>query len=596
MTILALVFALLAQSGAASGDSGQAQAQLQRGSTERLLPFRALRSADALIADGALEADVERDVEVEAEVEVEDELQAEREVETETEAGSGRSGRGAPITKVLRFCSALDAAALDGSDASRDSARLGLGVLRARFGAPIDGAKTLELDVGPLLVEPAEPSRDASFSPSIWWPNGAGLRVALREATPVAGARPSGEVCLEPFARLASVIPRSPDDLERAAHRHRQALDALRKMKEDPEGARVGVAIGSDDAPALATDLFELVTWLELSDAVQASLRIGGKVKAADAVVADMRALLRAIRATGLDALLAERVPVASEGFASLALHESWPHDAWQLVEPALRLSASLDRTRREFLALAERIGRESGLAKEGVERLKSRLETVAENMPPGFEWTQRFGDDCADHMRAAFQPDAEFGGARRAPPFDPSDPIVSAIYAQTVAFEIFGYAWSQPGAMPPSLEAKRQAMLSTVAEPIRAALSDGSLVGPSGVDHGREALDLMERFLASEDTRWKPWIVFPTTPEVAAYAATRLRESLDLTVREFYESFEPGVPNSDRVEWQWVIWDIDAALAVEGGMRAARSGRRPWIFPDTVPLMTNGYVPIRKW
>lgn len=314
MTILALVFALLAQSGAAAGEAGQAQAQC--GSAERLLPFRALQSADALIADGALET----------------ELQAEREVEPEAEPeaepGSGRSGRGAPITKVLRFCSALDADAPDGSDASRGSARLGLGVLRARFGAPIDGVETLEFDVGPLLVEPAEPSREASFSPSIWWPTGAGLRVALREATPAVGARPSGEVCLEPFARIASVIPRSPDALERAVRRHRQALDALRKMKEDPEGARAGVAIGSDDAPALATDLFELVTWLELSDAVQASLRIGGKVKAADAVVAGMRALLKAIRATGLDALLAERVPVASEGFASLVLHESWPHDA----------------------------------------------------------------------------------------------------------------------------------------------------------------------------------------------------------------------------------------------------------------------------
>ena len=442
MTVLALVLALLAQSGAEAGDSGQAQAQLQRGSAERLLPFRALRSADALIADGALGVDIEVDVEVDADVEPQAEREVEPEAEPESEPGAGRSVRGAPIMKVLRFCSALDAADLDGSDASRGSARLGLGVLRARFGAPIDGANTLELDVGPLLVEPAEASRDASFSPSIWWPSGAGLRVALREATPAVGARASGEVCLEPFARLASVIPGSPDDLERAARRHRQAFDALRKMKEDPEGARAGVAFGSDDAPALATDLFELVTWLELSDAVQISLRIGGKVKAADAVVADMRALLKAIRATGLDALLAERVPVASEGFASLVLHESWPHDAWQLVEPALRLSARLDRTRREFLALAERIGRESGLAKEGVERLKSRLEAVAENMPPGFEWTQRFGDDCADHMRAAFQADAEFGGARRAPPFDASDPIVSAIYAQTVAFEIFGYAW----------------------------------------------------------------------------------------------------------------------------------------------------------
>ena len=105
-----------------------------------------------------------------------------------------------------------------------------------------------------------------------------------------------------------------------------------------------------------------------------------------------------------------------------------------------------------------------------------------------------------------------------------------------------------------------------------------------------------MERFLASEDTRWKPWIVFPTTPEVAAYAAKELREILDYRVRQFYESFEPGVPWSRSIDWSDVDWRIDEALAVEGGMRAARSGRRPWIFPDTVPLMTNGYVPIRKW
>lgn len=574
MTPLVHVLAILMQTGASAVDGGQAAAPTAPDVT--LLPFHALRSSASLLADGAIQADLKAKQTSDGEISV------------------------ASVTRVLRFCSALDAGSDGRSHETRKSPRLGLGLLRAKLGAPVDGARTVELEVGPLLVEPADPSEGAPASPAIWWPSGGHLRVAASEASPVAESA-AGPICLDALSRLEPIVPQKPADQQRLLRRHRQAIDALRTMKDSPEEARTRAPVELIESPALATNLFELVTWFELADAAQASLRLRGELKAADAVVTDMRAYLKSIRAPGLDSLLAERVPPASDGFASLVLHESWPHDAWQLVEPALRLSASLDRTRREFLALAERIGRESGLAQEGIDELKARLATVAENMPPGFQWTKRFEDDCANHMRRAFQSGAEFGGAPRAPAFVPNDPVVAAMYARTVAFEVFGYAWSQPGAMPPSLQAERQTLLAQITAPIRSAIVDGSLVGPSGIDHGREALDLIDRFLASEDARWKPWIVFPPTPEVASAAARQQRETLDRLVRGFHESFDPDLPSSNRILWPWAVWDIDSSLSVDCWERASGSasrspGRRPWIFPDTAPVFWDGYVPLRKW
>ncbi|MFO0003301.1 MAG: hypothetical protein ACK559_19440, partial [bacterium] len=60
-----------------------------------------------------------------------------------------------------------------------------------------------------------------------------------------------------------------------------------------------------------------MVTWLELADASQACLRRRGDSKAADAVVADVRAFLKAIRCDAMDALVTERVPPSVEGVAS---------------------------------------------------------------------------------------------------------------------------------------------------------------------------------------------------------------------------------------------------------------------------------------
>ena len=570
MTILALVLAVLTH-GAAAAVEG-AQADVPTGRTAPILPFHALRSPDSLLVDAAIQADLEAVLKPEGAI------------------------RDASIVKLLRFCSALDPRLQGQSDDARKTPRLGLGLAQAEFAAPSDGPRAIELEVGPLLVEPAESPVDAPTRSSIWWPSGGRLRVPVSAASPADTGSTAKPICLESLSRLESVVPTKSGDQQRSIRRHRLAIDALRAMKESPEETRAREALKLSESPALAANVFELVTWIELADAVQADLRLRGEVKAADAVVADVRAYLKSIRAPGLESLLAERVPPASEGFLSLVLHESWPHDAWQLVEPSLRLSANLDRTRREFAALAERIGRESGLAQEGIEELKARLAAVAENMPPGFEWTKRFEDACAEHMQRAFQSGATFGGVPRAPAFDPSDPVVAAMYARTVAFEVFGYAWSQPGAMPPSQQAERQALLAQVTAPIRAALADGSLVGPSGVDHGREALELIERFLASDDARWKPWIVFPTTPEVASIAARELKQTLESEVRQFHESFEPGQLRVHRIEWPWAVWDIDSALACDGGTRAGRSGRRPWIFPDTAPMFWDGYVPLRKW
>lgn len=501
-----------------------------------------------------------------------------------------------PATRLLRFCSESDSSHPDSPRLEGDAPRIGVGIVRAVAGATQDTGPTVDLAIGPVLLAPSDLPARGPESSIPWWTAG----VALGLDTSVAKApapMPHGSIdCEDALGRLSAVIPRDAKALDQSARRHRHAVEELLAARDAANGDRAGVPPEAIEAPGLAADLFDVVTWLELSDARQAVLRRRGEVTAADAVVKDMQAFLKILKAPGLESLLSERVPSGTEGFASLVLHESWQTDAWQLVEPVLRLSASLDRTKREFASLAERVARDANLAPEALKELKARLATVARNMPPGFEWTQRFEEDCEAHMRKAFTAGAEFGGAPRAPAFDPANPLVASIYARTVAFEIFGYAWAQPNAMLPSMQAERQARLAQAVAPLEEAVRTGSLTTRSGVDQGRIALDLIASYLSSEDARWKPWVVFPPSEKIAGYAAREVFAAVESAVRRFDDGAEPGLPDPSRISWDFVVWDLDCALSVEGGMNAGTSGQRPWIFPDCAMMFWDGYVPLRKW
>lgn len=505
---------------------------------------------------------------------------------------SERAEQTLAVTRLFAVCDGLGAGSVVAS--KPPTRRVGVGAMRAKSKAGPNGGRLTEVEIGPVVLQPSEGPATQTAETLPWWDR----RIAEFSVPPPDVPAPEAPPapCEEAMRPIRSVLPDSAEAVARAVQRHSVAIDALVQLRGLNGQPSRNPKVTVPAQPALATDLLEAVTWLELADASQAGLRLDGCVKEADAVVADILALLKAIRCPSMASLLAERVPPGREGFASLSLHPDWRCDAWLLVEPIVRIRANQERASKEFTLLAERIGRESGLAPEAIAELKSRLATVAENLPPGFEWTQRFQDDCETHMRDAFKPGAMFGGVRRVPYLDPTDPVTASIYARTVAFEVFGYAWSQPGAMLPSMVAMRQARLDQVREPFRAALGDGSLVSKGGVDQGRVTLDLIERFLSSDDTLWKPWMVFPASPEVVGEVTASLRSRVLGELQSLNDSFVPGLTSGGSVQWEQVCWEVDGIFSSSGWFNEARQGVRPWIFPDTAVIFWDGYVALRKW
>lgn len=498
------------------------------------------------------------------------------------------------VTRLFTVCDGFgDGSAVDATPAAQ---RVGVGALRANSQTGADGGRVAVVQIGPVVLQPCvEPAMQA-VETAPWWER----RISRFAGAQLSPSAPAPQVavppCDEALRPMRSVLPDSSEAIARAMRRHSVAIDTLVQLRGEHEQASRVPKVTLPAQPALAMDLLEAVTWLELADASQSGLRIEGRVKEADAVVADILAFLKAIRCPALVPLVVERVPTGRKGFASLCLHPAWRTDSWSLVDPIVRLRANKERAAKEFALLAERMGRECGLAAEAIAELKSRLATVADNLPPGFEWTQSFKDDCEAHMRDAFKPGAMFGGVRRVPHFDPTDPITASIYARTVAFEVFGYAWSQPGAMPPSMVEMRQARLNQVLEPFRTALGDGSLVSKAGVDQGRATLDLVERFLSSNDTQWKPWMVFPPSPEVVSEVTVSLRSRVLGELQSLNESFVPGLTVDGSVQWEQVCWEVDGIFSAIGCFNEGRQGVRPWIFPDTAVIFWDGYVALRKW
>lgn len=506
---------------------------------------------------------------------------------------SERRGEKLPTDRLFALC---DGDAAGGSGEKRGAGpRIGVGALLAMARTKDDGGRIVTLQLGPVMLAPSEDLANQSDEPSRWWEHRIGEISDQDSVLTGPKALVGDSPCAEAMRPIRSVLPEDAAAVERAMTRHRIAIDMLVKLCDSDTQTAPSLQLAVPPAPALASDLFEVVTWLELADASQACLRRRGDSKAADAVVADVRAFLKAIRCDAMDALVTERVSLSVEGFASFTLHPAWRTDSWLLLDPIVRLRAVREKVGAEFASLADRIGRETGLDPQAIAELKMRLATVADNLPPGFEWTQRFQDDCEAHMRDAFRANATFGGVPRYPPFEPRNPVVASIYARTVAFEVFGYAWSQPGAMLPSMVEARQAGLDVVLKPFRTALGDGSLVSLAGVDQGRVAIDLIERFLSSEDTRWKPWMVFPAAPEAASEAAASLRSVVLGELRSLNESFVPGLTVGGSVQWEQICWELDGVFGSTGSFHATRNGDRPWIFTDTGVVFWDGNVSLKK-
>jgi hypothetical protein len=177
------------------------------------------------------------------------------------------------------------------------------------------------------------------------------------------------------------------------------------------------------------------VAWAMAVDGQQALKRASGDIKGADADVANLRRVLRMAGATRTAELVAERVPVQSEGFQSWSWSPQSPLDAWDL---AASVSKGIDSRRRLMERLRELALKHAvlgGFPQEGLDEIEMRFAMLESNLPIG--WSMRASDEAliSEHLEARLN-----GSLRQG---------IDRVQARTVAWEVYAAAWNLSDALP---------------------------------------------------------------------------------------------------------------------------------------------------
>ena len=186
------------------------------------------------------------------------------------------------------------------------------------------------------------------------------------------------------------------------------------------------------------------VAWAMAVDGQQALKRASGDIKGADADVANLRRVLRMAGATRTAELVAERVPVQSEGFQSWSWSPQSPLDAWDL---AASVSKGIDARRRLMERLRELALKHAvlgGFPQEGLDEIEMRFAMLESNLPIG--WSMRASDEAtiSEHLEARLN-----GSLRQG---------IDRVQARTVAWEVYAAAWNLSDALPREVVEAREA------------------------------------------------------------------------------------------------------------------------------------------
>ena len=209
------------------------------------------------------------------------------------------------------------------------------------------------------------------------------------------------------------------------------------------------------------------VAWAMAVDGQQALKRASGDIKGADADVANLRRVLRMAGATRTAELVAERVPVQSEGFQSWSWSPQSPLDAWDL---AASVSKGIDARRRLMERLRELALKHAvlgGFRQDGLDEIEMRFAMLESNLPIG--WTMRASDEAtiSEHLEARLN-----GSLRQG---------IDLVQARTVAWEVYAAAWNLSDALPREVVEARAAQQarfeSLLGEPL-AVLQDPEFEG----------------------------------------------------------------------------------------------------------------------
>lgn len=464
---------------------------------------------------------------------------------------------------------------------------------------PSDAARTSEIRafVGPTLQQepPAKDSPDDR-----WW------KLATSTFTPSSGeggTLPQSMEYISSEDGASSVaapwqqVVGTSKEWRNACRQHLRAASIFQSLEGgEPPAALTPTElheIGISHPPVLGASVLEIAGWLEVVDAQQASRRVAGDIEVADRLRADLRAYLQALRVPSLVVLLDERIPIGSRALTTLTMHSTWESDAWPLLQASIDALKNREDARARFAQLALRVGTKVGFSKEAILWLQNRLDRVAKNLPSNFQWDAAFEEAVSQHLEDAFQVGAMFDGAYRAPGFDVNDLLICRIYAQTAAFEVFGYAWSREGALSPSQQAARAQQFESLISPIRQAAEEDRFV-VAQYDFAELASARIYDHFARDTANWKPWLVFPMRdPSLVSAVVSEWLINIQGDVDEFRRDFAytPNFPHRHGLNHADVDWAIDGVF----GLADRPGDGLPWVMDDLQSLFWDGYVALRR-
>lgn len=472
--------------------------------------------------------------------------------------------------------------------------------------------RSVRLTLGPWLVRPGQPV------PQMWWSTYVDFTSAeVAEASERTGVETSnadapdlGAAAIE-HPNLLGLLG-DARTLAVLGKLHKESVagllgcsaiasrDALTAASEPATAVSVPPPAARPIVPYLGTSsALELVIWIQSLDAEQCALRAEGvdRLKDADAVVADIRAVLRALEARQLLQLLEERVPLSAPSGASLCASPSWPNDAWDLVAAVEKGRKNSERVRSELLRLAAAVAAQHRLPPEVLARLEERLEVVAGKLPLNLQWNQRLAEEIRDRVGDVMDPSGgaplerlklglagdvdgslNIGGAVIDGMKEPDDIVGGRVAANRAAWDVYGYLWSGIGALLPSEQAQRDWQREAVLSEFNSA---AALRGTPP-----EVSKMLANDLASSlSDRWRPWMQFPVSNEILN---ERILPSFAGSVGWSLDALRS---NEFRVTGEWKVlfwWGVaDESFAMEPNSAMVRHRNQP--FPDCRPYYING-------
>ena len=467
--------------------------------------------------------------------------------------------------------------------------------------------RSVRLKLGPWLIRPGEPN------PRAWWTTHVEFSaVEVAEATTRLGDDPDSSAASEHGTSDLRGLLGHAQPLAALGEFHAASVAGLLKCS-GITGEAGGPAITAASVPASlqptaqhpfvpylgTSSALELVAWIQALDAKQCALRAEGvdRLKDADAIVADIRAVLRALEAHRLRRLLEERVPPSAPSGASLCASPSWPNDAWELVAAVERGRKNAARIRSELLRLAAAVAAEQRLPPEVLARLEERLEVIAAKLPLNLQWNQRLAEEIRERVGEVMDPSGgaqsartqlalagnadgalNIGGAVIDGMTGPDDIVGGRMAANRAAWDVYGYLWSGKDALLPSEHAQRESQRE-------AALSEFNAVAAQHGTPPAVAKMLANDLADSLSDPWRPWMQFPVSNEA-------LKERVLPSIRESVAwSLDALRSNEFKVTGEWKVlfwWGVaDSSFALEPNSNMVRHRNQP--FADCRPYYING-------